>query len=213
MAVWIFCKFFVPSNMRTVIRSFYTVSSIHEIPVSSGVGCSTLFILKLLFRLLFCFEYLLWVTCSCICFNDRLGHAAFKLAQVPQGTSMMAFLSNRRVVRNVLTDRIPLRAGEGGTGGRSQLSVGPLFAAVRKPSCGIRVWVCISCPACCCTRFSPVGSAVGLQSFPGFHLTSPLDSSALPGSLPLLRIYNFFLITSNLQASASTRYSIYKQYN
>ena len=168
MAVWIFCKFFVSSNMRTVIRSFYAVSSIHEIPVSSGVGCSTLFILKLLFRFLFCFEYLLWVTCSCMCFSERLGHAAFKLAQARQGTSTVAFLSNRQVVRNVLADRIPSRGGEGGTGGRSQLSVGPLFAAVRKPSCGISVWVCISRPACCCTRFLPLGLLWDCKASLGF---------------------------------------------
>ena len=167
-AVWIFCKFFVSSDLRTIIRSFYMVSCIHEIPVSSGVGCSTLFILKLFFRLLFCCDCLLWVTCSCIFFNDRLGHAASRLAQVPQGTSAMAFLTNRRVVRNVLTNRSPFRGGEDGTGGRSQLSLGPLFAAARKPWCGIRVLLCILCPACRSACFLPLCLLWGCKASLGF---------------------------------------------
>lgn len=78
------------------------------------------------------------------------------------------FSHNRRMVRNVLTDRIPFRGGEDGTGGRSQLSLGPLFAAARKPWCGIRVPLCISCPACRSACFLPLCLLWGCKASLGF---------------------------------------------
>ena len=167
MAFCIFCRFFVSLNLSEDNNQKFLDGLFYSRNISffqNGLLCFVY--LKAFLRLLFCFEYLGTLTCSCIFFNDRLGCAAFKLAQVPQGTSTVlkvcstiALPPNRIAGRKVLTDSIPFGVSADCTGGKSPAKFKPLICCSKKDlmwhqsgivyftpcSCSASFFLCVCC--------------------------------------------------------------------